>query len=484
METDNLLEELQKIDKLELPASIQVKKGWNYVVISYVGENGKPKPIWRATGIKAVPGNKKEAKNKIPEVVNRFKEELKQKLQEKYTAKQQDMTPEKLMSKYENEGIIEEDDISSETVAPGTVRQRIEKYRQMSFVSFIEDSLKEFKPRVAGTTLRNWESIVNGRISDYFRFIPENQKCMMMDSNIERPIFYETTPKIIQITQFDIEDFFRWLYDCKLKGATVDKYYELFNLVFARAVRKKIIRKIHNPMIDIPKPHIDPYIADYYKSSELKKLFEIVRDDILELPILIAGTYGLRRSEVIGLKWDAVNLDNDTFVVKHTVTNVTGEKEEQVIEARDLTKSKFGYRTYPLTPEIKKALIKQRVNIETNKKLIYKDKYIKQTKDYICLKEDGSLIKPDHFTRRFKLLIKQHNLREIRLHDIRHTVGSLLAINNVNLRQIQEYLGHGSIRSTERYSNLQYETKQNAVDVMNNQTNNIFINAVSEVYAQ
>lgn len=482
METDNLLEELQKIDKMELPASIQTKKGWNYVVISYTGENGKSKAVWRATGIKDVPGNKKEAKSKIPEVVKKFKEELKNGLKEKYQAEIQNMTPETLKVKYENDEVLDINDLDSEDKLPGTVRERIQKYREMSFISFIEDSLKEFKSRVAGSTFRTWESIFDARISDYFRVITLNERCFMMDSNIERPVYYETVPKMVDITQFDIEDFFSWLYECNLKGSTVDKYYELFNLVFARAIRKKIIRKVNNPMTDIPKPHIDPYIADFYKSSELKRLFEIVRDDILELPILLAGTYGLRRSEVIGIKWDAVNLENDTFIVRHVVTNVKGVGENQVIESRDLTKSRYGYRTYPLTAEIRKALIKQRVSIETNKKLIFKDKYVKQTEDYVCVKEDGSLIKPDHFYARFKLLIKQNHLREIRLHDIRHTVGSLLAMQNVNLRQIQDYLGHGSIRSTERYSNLQYEAKQNAVSVINNEMNKVFSNAVSQIY--
>lgn len=181
-------------------------------------------------------------------------------------------------------------------------------------------------------------------------------------------------------------------------------------------------------MADVPKPKSSPYIADYYKPSELKQLFEIVKDDILELPILFAGTYGLRRSEVLGVKWDAIDFEANTFVIKHTVTKVTGIGENQVITCKDLTKSKYGYRTYPLTNEIKQALIKQKVNIETNKRYIYKDKYVMQTKDYVCVKENGEIIKPDHFTDRFKLLAKENDLRKIRLHDIRHSVRKFISI--------------------------------------------------------
>lgn len=85
------------------------------------------------------------------------------------------------------------------------------------------------------TWLYNWK----GRISDYFRVIYLDERAFMMNPEIERPIYYTYDTKFIEITQFDIEDFLQWLHMCSLKGSTADKYYELFNLVFARAIRKK-----------------------------------------------------------------------------------------------------------------------------------------------------------------------------------------------------------------------------------------------------
>lgn len=125
-------------------------------------------------------------------------------------------------------------------------------------------------------------------------------------------------------------------------------------------------------MTDVPKPKIEPYIADYYKPSELKMLFDIVKDDIIEVPVLFAGT----------------------FVIKHTVTKVTGRGENQVIQCKDLTKSKYGYRTYPLTPEILQEISRLNIRIEINKRFVFKNKYVQQTKDYVCVKENGELIKP------------------------------------------------------------------------------------------
>ena len=92
--------------------------------------------------------------------------------------------------------------------------------------------------------------------------------------------------------------------------------------------------------------------------------------------------------------------------------------------------------------------------------MIFKNEYICKTKDYVCVKEDGSIIKPDHFTKRFAKIMKVSGLRKIRLHDLRHSVGSLLAQNNINVRQIQDFLGHASIRSSNRYTHLEYQSKE------------------------
>ena len=459
----NLSKRIEEINKLELTASIQTKKGRYYAVISYTNENGKSEPKWRATGLDAVSGNKKAAKNKIPEIISMFKDDLIEKAKKEYQSNVIQLEPEQLQIECKNL----ESNIENENGNEGLDQQRMNKYKNMSFLAFLKESLEEFSHHIEDTTYDSWLSIYQSRMTDYFRVITLQERSTMMNPDVEKPIYYEHEPKLIEITQFDIEDYFKWLYDCGLKGSSADKHYTFFKLSFDRAVRKKIIKKNDNPITDVPKPKIEPYIADYYKPSELKMLFDIVKDDIVEVPVLFAGTYGLRRSEVLGIKWDAIDFEVGTFVIKHTVTKVTGSGENQVIQCKDLTKSKYGYRTYPLTPEIKQALTRLKMRIEINKRYVFKNKYVQQTKAYVCVKENGELIKPDHLTKRFQELSTEKDLRKIRLHDLRHSIGSLLASNNVNLRQIQDFLGHGSIRSTERYSHLQYENKENSIGIIN-----------------
>ena len=260
----NLAKRLEEINKLELTASIQIKKGRYYAVISYMNEEGKSEPKWRATGLDAGPGNKKAAKNKIPEIISIFKDDLIKQAKEKYKSEEISLNPEQLQREYEDL----ENDIDSEEINAGLDEQRVKKYKSMSFLEFLKESLEEFSHRIEGTTKDSWWSVYNGRITDYFRSIALEERTTMMNPDVERAIYYDHMPKLIEITQFDLEDFFKWLYDCGLKGSSADKYYTIFKLSFARAVRKKIIKKIDNPMPDVPKPKIEPYIANYYKPSE------------------------------------------------------------------------------------------------------------------------------------------------------------------------------------------------------------------------
>ena len=61
------------------------------------------------------------------------------------------------------------------------------------------------------------------------------------------------------------------------------------------------------------------YTADYYTQDELLNLMEIIKTTSIELPVIIAGIYGLRREEVIGIKWNAIDFKTKTLTIRHTV---------------------------------------------------------------------------------------------------------------------------------------------------------------------
>lgn len=241
----------------ELKATLQTKNGMYYCVISYK-ENGKWKLKWKTTKILAKQGNKKKAKETFPKIISDFQKQL---------------------DEQENKQKIEENSYA----------QRIEENKNKPFLTFIKESIEEFKVHIEETTYDNWVDIFRRRISNYFGIYKQLEK--VRNKDIERPKYYERELKISEMTQFDIEDFYKWLYDCGLKGSSVAKYHVLLNLVFKRAIRLKIFTLETNPMKDIPKPTIAPYTADYFTAQELNTLFEIVKGEKLEIPVILASYY-------------------------------------------------------------------------------------------------------------------------------------------------------------------------------------------------
>ena len=93
--------------------------------------------------------------------------------------------------------------------------------------------------------------------------------------------------------------------------------------------------------------------AKYYNEKQIDDLLAVVRGDVIEGITLFAVFYGMRRSEVLGLKWSAVNFDNSTFVIKHTVVQGVS-----VIHKKDSTKNDSSCSSMPMPDIIVKMLKK------------------------------------------------------------------------------------------------------------------------------
>ena len=128
----------------------------------------------------------------------------------------------------------------------------------------------------------------------------------------------------------------------------------------ATAERLKYAVKIDlidvNPADKVERPKKDRYVGSFYDADEVNALFEAAKGSKLELPILFGAFYGLRRSEAIGLKWDAIDFDQNTITIRHTVTSCDLDGK-RVLVASDTTKTKSSMRTLPLVPFMRERLL-------------------------------------------------------------------------------------------------------------------------------
>lgn len=167
----------------------------------------------------------------------------------------------------------------------------------------------------------------------------------------------------------------------------------------------------------------------------------------------------------VGLKWTSIDFEAHTITVEHTVTHATIDGKYTVVK-KDRCKNKTSNRTLPLIPFIEELLKAEYIRQQENKKL-YGNSY-KNKENYILVDDEGKLIRPDRVTRNFGELIKNNNLRKIELRQLRHSCASLLLANGVPLDQIQVWLGHSDIKTTQIYANREVINKQTSADVISN----------------
>ena len=309
------------------------------------------------------------------------------------------------------------------------------------FADYIEQWLKVAKPTIAVATYASYCSMVKRVIAPYFR---------------ERRITLQgLTPK-------DIQDF----YLEKLKtvsASSVIHYHANIHRALKHAVKLDLIPT--NPADKVDRSKKDRFIGSFYDAEEVNKLFEVSKGTKLEFPILFGAFYGLRRSEALGLKWDAIDFENDSITIRHTVTSVTLDGKVQLV-ASDTTKTKSSLRTLPLVPFMKERLLVLKKEQENNRRLCGRS-YHKQFAGYVCINEIGDLIKPHYVTEQFPKLLDANGLRRIRFHDLRHSCASLMLANGVPMKQIQDWLGHSDFSTTANiYAHLDYSTKLSSADAM------------------
>ena len=213
------------------------------------------------------------------------------------------------------------------------------------------------------------------------------------------------------------------------------------------------------PTYKVELPKKKKFVGMTYNEQQIRILLELVKGTEIETAIILAISYGLRRSEILGLKWSAINFGKRTIEIKHTVT---GNGKNLI--CADKTKNKSSHRTLPLIDGLDEYLIALKKH-QTEMRLFVGNSYIKS--DYICCWDDGRLILPNHLTNKFKQIIKNNGLTIIRLHDLRHTCASVLINEGFNLKQISEFLGHCDIGTTANiYGHLQFQGKIDMGDSM------------------
>lgn len=165
------------------------------------------------------------------------------------------------------------------------------------------------------------------------------------------------------------------------------------------------------------------------KTEDAQKIIESFRGHRLYEAVVICLYYGLRKSELLGLRWSAIDFENNTLSINHTVVKCS------TIECKDSTKTDSSRRTFPLFPEIKEMLLQMRKNCAVKS-------------SYVFCRKDGSPLRPDSTLKAFQRVLVKNGFPKMRLHDLRHSTATILFDKGLSVEDVQHWLGHTDIETT------------------------------------
>ena len=313
----------------------------------------------------------------------------------------------------------------------------------MLFADYLLEWLEIAKGRLAHATYGAYQGLLKSTIVPYFR----KKKLTLRELEARHlQMFYSEMLR-------------------RVTPNTVIHYHAVIHSALKYAVKTDML--IQNVADKVDRPRKNSFQPVFLSADEMQKMFEALRGTKLELPVLVAAFYGFRRGEVVGLKWDAIDFDQNTITIRHTVTSCDLDGK-RVLVASDTTKTKSSMRTLPLVPFMRERLLALKEEQQENRRLCGRS-YIKDYLEYVCVNEIGDLIKPHYVTESFPKLLKAKGMRQIRYHDLRHSCASLLLANGVPMKQIQEWLGHSDFSTTANiYAHLDYSSKLTSADAMLN----------------
>jgi integrase len=263
--------------------------------------------------------------------------------------------------------------------------------------------------------------------------------------------------KLKNLTSAHVRGLYRQKLDSGLSSRTVQYVHVTLHKALKQAIADGLIPR--NVTEAVKPPQVRREEMQPLTAEQVKVLFKAVKGDRLEALYVLAVTAGLRQGELLGLKWDDIDLEAGTLQVRRTLTTAKGGP---VLSA---PKTRGSRRTVRLSQMALEAL---RSHLERQLEEIDSVGSLWRENGLIFASKSGEPLSRQHVTaRRFKPLLKRAGLPPIRFHDLRHSCATLLLSKNVNPKIVSEMLGHATIAITlDTYSHVLPTMQESAARAM------------------
>ncbi len=251
--------------------------------------------------------------------------------------------------------------------------------------------------------------------------------------------------KLKSVTRREVQSWVNFLSD-KVSPKTVRSYLMFLHSIYNAAITEEIVKPHCNPTEHIKLPPKNTPPIEAYTVEQINKLLELSQNDnIAYVTIALGALGGLRRGEMLGLKWEHVNLDTENPELNIIETRIVVNGVETIKSP----KTKAGKRSVPLSSVLASILRKEQLNYKTNKLKFGKD-FLDQ--GYVLSKPNGEAYRPDgvsiHYERWMHKMESDYGIPYKSLHKLRHTFTSLMIDNGANPVVLKNLLGHEDISMT------------------------------------
>ena len=299
---------------------------------------------------------------------------------------------------------------------------------KVTFGLYLERWLDDYcKPKIAPLTMKRYEEIVKLHIIPSLGRIP-----LAKLQPLDLQHYYSQA-----LTSGRIGNKYKG--NKGLSPTTVLFHHRVIHKALEQAVKWQLTGRNVADAAEPPRKEDTDF--EMVSNEDLLKILDAVKNEcpVLVVPVVLAGSTGMRRGEVLGLRWKDFNPKTRRISVRQQLQRVKGEG--LVLRS---TKSEKSVRSISLSEPALETLKSHKAN-QNKSRLIIGPGF--NDKDLVCCWEDGQPIDPDYFTKNF-IKIARRFVPNVRLHDLRHSIATILLEKNVNLKKVSELLGHGSIGIT------------------------------------
>ena len=238
-----------------------------------------------------------------------------------------------------------------------------------------------------------------------------------------------------------------------LSSNTMRRHHDLLSSALRSAVRQDVIPA--SPMERVEPPRVRTTESYFYNNQELKLLYQKIEGNILELAVKLAGSLGMRREEICGLKWENVDLQRHLVLIREarTAYGATIVQKE--------TKNRSSVRPLYLPDEVY-LLLEQEQARQQQERCLQSPTY--NPTDHVILDAKGVPYSPNALSLAFTRFVKKNDLPRLTFHGLRHTFATIASCQGASLFDIGKALGHSTPATTGRiYTHLVDRTHEELV---------------------